>query len=182
MVQNEVLHAIETRRSVRDFQDRPVEAEIIQQLLHAAVMAPSARNVQPWHFSLVQGRENIQIFGEMAYADQHFLTKVGFKIASVKNIFYNAPLLIAISGPRSHRWLRDDANLAAENILLAAHSLGLGSCWIGYAEGLNHNAQAKDKLQVPPDFDLVIFLILGYPSQPLSPPPTRTPKILKWIK
>mgnify|MGYP006300069221 CR=1 FL=1 len=181
---NEILKNIYTRRSVRDYQDKPVEKEIIEKLLNCAVMAPSAMNKQPWHFTIVEGKEHIKHFGEAALKQFNLLNlsvKWGFKLTRWESIFYNAPLLIILSGKKNAHFIKDDTNLAVQNMFLAAHSLGLGSCWIGFALPLDKNENARKELGIPDNFEIVAPLIFGYPKKVNDKIPKREPKILKWI-
>lgn len=182
---NPVLETIYSRRSVRDFSEKPVPKELVEELLNAAVMAPSARNTQPWHFSVVEGRENLARFAQMASGSSGFVVKaVGTALSASGrgNIFYNAQLLVVVSGKWDYDYLKDDVNLAVQNMFLAAHSLGLGSCWIGFGKGLNNNVEARKELNIPADFEIVAPLIFGYPAKPNNTVPKRKPKVLAWIK
>ncbi|MFH0875838.1 MAG: nitroreductase [archaeon] len=183
-MKNEVLNCIYTRRSVRDYMDKEVSKEIIDELLNAAVMAPSAMNSQPWQFTIVEGKEKIKHFGEIAIKQWNLLglaIKYGLKLKGAESIFYNAPLLIIISGKKDYDWLKDDVNLAVQNMFLAGHSLGLGSCWIGFGKPLNADSEAKKELGIPENCEIVAPLIFGYPKKVNDKIPVRKPKILKWI-
>ena len=182
---NEVIKCIYTRRSIRDYQDKPVSGVIIKKLLQAAVMAPSAKNTQPWHFIIVSDKSTIDYLAKrvsLACQKQEVEKEFGFKLSRSGSVFYNAPLLIVISGHKDYYWLKDDVNLAVQNMFLAAHSLGLGSCWIGYAKSLNFDQEAKIKLGIPGDFEIVAPLIFGYPRQVKKDIPKREPNVIKWIK
>jgi len=184
-MKNAVLDCIYSRRSVRDYLDKPVPKEIAEELLNAAVMAPSAMNTQPWHFSVVEGKENVARFSGLALGQRGLLGKgfgLGFKLAGKNSIFYDAPLLVVISGKRDYSYLKDDVNLAVQNMFLAANSLGLGSCWIGFGKPLNENPEARKELGIPDNFEIVAPLIFGYPKKGKKDTPKRTPKVLAWIK
>jgi nitroreductase len=185
IMQNAVLKCIYERRSVRDFEDKPVPKEVVEELLNAAVMAPSARNTQPWHFTIVQDRETIDKLGDKAAEMRGMLgkgMKAGLRLAGKGTIFYNAPLLVIISGKTGYDYLKDDVNLAVQNMFLAAHSLGLGSCWIGMAKVLNSDAEARQELGLSSDLEIVAPLIFGYPKKQDKKIPERKPRILKWVK
>ena len=182
-MRNKVLDCIYTRRSVRKYLDKPVPKELIDELLNAAVMAPSAMNSQPWHFTIVEGKEKIAYFGERVFKRLKSLDiEKGYKPAKPEHIFYRAPLLILISGKRDYKWLKDDINLAVQNMFLTAHSLGFGSCWIGFAKSLDSDEDARKELGIPEDFEIVAPLIFGYPKYIVKQIPKRKPKILKYIK
>jgi len=178
---NAVLKCIYTRRSVRDYLDKPVPESVIKDLLNAAVMAPSAMHTLPWNFSIVTSKEKIKEYSAIA------LVKLGTikgKIVNlaIKSIFYNAPLLIFISGKRNYEWLAHDVNLAVENMFLAAKSLGLGSCYIGFGKSLDKSNEARKELGIPDDFELSAALVFGYPKKEKKEIPKRQVKILKWVK
>jgi nitroreductase len=107
---------------------------------------------------------------------------VGKRVTGLDPVFYNAPMVIFISGPRDWSYLKDDTNLAVENMFLAAHSLGLGSCWIGFGRCLNGDQEARDLLGIPDSMDIVAPLIFGFPKHVPTRIPKREPKVLKWIK
>lgn len=180
---NEAIKNIYTRRSIRNYLEKNVSKNIIKELLNSAVMAPSAMNTQPWHFSIASGQDKVMHFAEMAYREHNILGKLiwhGFRITA-KSIFYNSPLLIIISGKKGYEWLKEDTNLAVENMFLAAKSLGLGSCWIGFGMVLDNSKTARKELAIPKDFEISAVLIFGYPAKEKNIIPKRTPKILKWI-
>jgi nitroreductase len=180
---NEMLQNIYSRRSIRNYSGKKVPKNIIKELLGSAVMAPSAMNTQPWHFSIVSGQDKVMHFAELAYKEHSIIGKLiwhGFRITA-KSIFYNSPLLVIISGKKGYEWLKDDTNLAVENMFLAAKSLGIGSCWIGFGMVLNSSKIARKELAIPKDFEISAVLIFGYPAKEKNIIPKRTPKILKWI-
>jgi len=182
---NEVLDAIYKRRSIRKYSEKEVSEETVKEIIDAGIMAPSARNAQPWHFTIVQNKEKIKELSDNALEQRKILGKVisgSFKAMGLGSLFYNAPLLIFISGKSDYPYLKDDINLAVQNMFLAAHSLGLGSCWIGMAKPLNNDSDVKKELGIPTDFEIVAPLIFGYSETENKNVPKREAKILKWIK
>ncbi|VVB74781.1 Coenzyme F420:L-glutamate ligase [Candidatus Tiddalikarchaeum anstoanum] len=182
---NPVLKCIYTRRSVRNYIDKPVPKLVINELLNAAVMAPSAMNTQPWNFSIISDKMKIKWLNDRVMNMGRFsdrLVGAGLKLAKINSIFYNAPLLIIISGKSNYSYLKEDTNLAVENMFLAAKSLGLGSCWIGFGKPLNNDIEARKELGIPNDFEISAILIFGYPVKEIKEIPKRTPKIIKLIK
>lgn len=178
---NPVLKCIYTRRSVRDYLDKQVPEAVINELLNAAVMAPSAMHTLPWHFSIVTNKNKMNEYSNIALGK---LGAIKGKVVSlaIKSIFYNAPLLIFISGRRDYEWLKYDINLAVENMFLAAKSLGLGSCYIGFGKSLDKSDEVREELGIPDDYELAAPLIFGYPKKEKKEIPKRQVKILKWIK
>ena len=116
----DALEAIRTRRSIRKYEDKPVPEELVQSILAAAMSAPSANNTQPWHFVVI--------------TDRKLLAEVP-KINPYAKMARNAPLAILVCGDVTLKqvpgyWVVDCA-AAVENLLLAAHALGLGAVWTG---------------------------------------------------
>lgn len=180
---NEIIKNIYTRRSIRNYLPKNIPKKIIDELLNSAVMAPSAMNTQPWNFSIVSGLDKVKHFSELAYNEYNLIGKLiwhGFKITA-NSIFYNAPLLIIISGKKNYEWLKEDTNLAVQNMFLAAKSISIGSCWIGFGKVLNNSKLARKELNIPNNFDISAVLIFGYPLKDKKIIPKRTPKVLKWI-
>lgn len=121
---NEVLKVIRERRSTRGFSDVQLTEQQLQALVDAALESPTARNTQMWHFSFVQNKEAI------AELTAHMAEQLG---KPEFDVFYGAPTVVFISRPVecANRFVDVDCGIACENIVLAAHSMGLGSVIIG---------------------------------------------------
>lgn len=180
--------AIIGRRSVREYTDKAPDQQTVRRLLDAAVQAPSAVNQQPWTFTVVRdqgvlGQISRQAKQHMlinAPADQHadhFRSILG---APGFHIFYQAPVLILISALAQDRWIVEDCAMAAENLMLAAYGAGLGTCWIGFAQGYLNTVEGKGLLGLPSSWVAVAPIILGYPKSPIPPVPRKVPEI-RWI-
>ncbi len=190
MVMNPVLEAIKSRRAIRSFEDKPVPDSAIQTLLEAATWAPSAINVQPWKFTIVTNKAEMKRISDIAKpALIRVLPDVGDEgLVGLKkrlsdpqfNIFYNAPLLIFVSGAKSVYTVYD-CSMAAQNMMLAAYSLGIGSCWIGTAVSTANNPKVKADLGVPDDHDVHAAIIFGYPKGVPKAPLKRPAQVLKRI-
>ena len=116
----DTIEAIHSRRSIRKYEDRPVSPESVQKLLASAMQAPSARNQQPWQFVVIDDRRLLGQIGQMNPNAQ---------------MAQRAPLAILICGDlrqeKSEGYWVVDCAAAAQNMLLAAHALGLGAVWTG---------------------------------------------------
>lgn len=147
-----------TRRSIRRYRPDPVPDELLTQVLEAARWAPSAVNSQPWVFVVVTEKERRQTLADKA----RILGLVTWKHLAA------APVVVAIVGDlRGNRYATVDCSLAGMNLMLAAHSLGLGTCWVG---GFAERAVAS-VLGVPKDRAVVGLITLGYPAEiPKAPP------------
>ena len=142
----DVFDAIRKRRSVRSYQDRPVEKEKLEKVLEAARLAPSAKNRQEWRFIVVTDEEKIKMLVD-ACKGQRFVGE--------------APVVIAgLADPSVSRWYKVDIGIAMEHMALEAVELGLGTCWIGafYPE------KVKEILDIPDEKEVVALLTLGYPK------------------
>jgi nitroreductase len=189
---NPVIEVIKSRRAIRSFEDKPVSESAIQTMLEAATYAPSAINIQPWKFTLITNKDAMKHLSDTAKpALLRMLPDVGDEgLAGLKNqlanpqynIFYNAPLLIFVSGMKSPYAIYD-CSMAAQNMMLAAYTLGIGSCWIGTAVGLANDPKVKAELGVPEDHEVHAAIIFGYPKGGFPKAPEKRPAVvLKQIK
>lgn len=157
---NPVLEAIADRRSIRGYQPEQITKEQLDILLKAAEQAPSARNAQAWHFTVVQNKDIIKEVNDEANAK--------LKREPGADIFYGAPTVIFIScDPDAHPWARLDCGIACENIALAAHSIGLGSVIIGmaYVALDGEKKEYFDKLlKFPEKYTFAISIAIGIPT------------------
>ncbi len=166
-----VLEAIRRRYSCRAYQERAIEAEKLNDILEAARLAPSAKNMQDWRFVVVT---DSQTKGKLAEAanNQMFLAKAGAVIVACSNSDYVMQCGQAI-GPI-------DVAIAMEHIALQAAELGLASCWIGsfYPE------KVRVILGIPNDVSIIELMCLGYPAdsqkQPKREPMERIVCREKW--
>lgn len=152
----EVDEAIRTRRSIRKYEDKKVSKGEVRAILEAARWAPSGLNNQPWRVALAEDRDGIE---ELAG-----LTKYG-------SIVMSAPLLICVFLDLEASYDRDKDVMAIgafiQNMLLAAHSSGLGAVWLG--EILNRGDEVRRCLRVPERYELMAVVAVGYPAE--KPPP-----------
>jgi nitroreductase len=185
-----VLEAIYTRRSVREFTREPVDESDIRDLIDAAIQAPNAINRQAWRFVVVSNPTVLRGIAQAAKA--HALAQLDMTAPESAglhghlsnpgfDIFYGAPLLVVIWTKGPDDMAVHDCCLAAENLMLAAVTKALGSCWIGFAEAWLATAGAKSQLGIEPSGRPVAPVILGHPSRP-SPAPGREPAKVHWIR
>jgi nitroreductase len=154
-----LLDLMRSRRSVRRYLSEPVPDEMLQQILEAGRWAPSAGNQQPWAFIVIQDPEMRKRVAQHA---TYFMARH----ARVEE----APLLIVLCGQASGRmgehFLRGEVGMAGMQMMLQAHALGLGTCWV---DGLDRDAIAE-VLQIPEYLQIVGLLTVGYPAE--TPPVT----------
>jgi len=183
----DIREAIYTRRSVRAFTGAPVDEKTLRQLIDAAVQAPSAMNEQPWSFTVVRDKA---LLGRIARAAKAYMLASlvvdpgagryrDLLIDPEFDIFYKAPALIVVSAAKGH-WAVEDCALAAATLMLAARAAGLGTCWIGFAQGWLGTADGKAALDLPAAHRPVAPIIVGHPAAEPPPVPRREPTI-RWI-
>ena len=181
-------NAISGRRSTRDYAAQAVDDRGIRRLIDAAVHAPSASNGQPWTFTVVRDQSVLDQISDAAKA--HMLASLPAGPQSDRQrrslsdpdfqIFYHAPVLIVISGIAQRAWVVEDCALAAENLMLAAYGDGLGTCWIGYAQGYLNTAEGKAALGLPAACVPVAPIIVGYPKTVPAPVSRQEPDV-RWV-
>ena len=184
----DLKEAIYTRRAVRDFTVEPVDDKTIYGLIEAAVQAPSAVNQQPCSFCVVRDKGLLAKISREAKSFMVKSTPVGLmshhfqQILNDANfdIFYHAPVLIVISTVADIPWAVEDCALAAENLMLAARGAGLGTCWIGFAQGWLATPEGKALLKIPAAYRPCAPIILGHPKLEPPPIPRKAPEI-SWI-
>lgn len=180
--------AIAQRRSVRSYSDRPVPKEIIEQLLTAATMAPSAMNTQSWAFGVLEGREQLQEMGDrarlalLAELDAKGVTgEFRDRLADPEmKPFYGATTLVVIYATSQDPFSAINCALAAQNLMLCATDLGLGTCWIGVASILLNGPETKRELGVPETYEVVAPIIVGYPAEDTPEKARNAPSVLFW--
>ena len=153
----DIYEAINTRRSVRSYQDRPVPEEVLGRVLEAARWAPSANNRQPWRFVLVEDEQRRQ---QLAHAanEQLFVGQAPIVVAAV-SLQPDQVMTCGVSKSAV------DVAIAVDHLTLAATAEGLGTCWIGAFS----QEKVCDILGVPDNHKVIILTPLGYPAdEPVS--------------
>lgn len=183
----ELLTALAERRAVRDYQTTPVDGKSIEALINAAVLAPSARNLQPWAFAVLLNAERIEQCAQRAKAwllEHQQELGLGELAEMVRapnfSIFYGAPALILVLATNTTSQAAEDCCLAAQNLMLAARDRNLGTCWIGLSRPWLNLASTKTELGLPEHYPIVAPIILGHPeSWPASH--GRHPADIHWM-
>ncbi len=168
----ECMEVIQGRRSVRKFKDRAVGKEIIEELIKAAQMAPSAGNLQARDFIIVTNKTTKQKLTKAALG-QSFIEQAPVVIVVIANIERSS----RIYRSRGELYAIQDASAGIENMLLAAYSMGLGTCWIG---AFDENA-VSELLGIPDKTLPVAIIPVGYPDeQPAMPPRIAMERLVHW--
>lgn len=194
---SELMEIILHRRSIRRFDERQIEEEVLQQILEAGLYAPSAGGRQSPLFVVCQDREVNERLGKIKRGNSNprmatatsYVSREQPSIADdpeLKNAFYDAPTVITMFGPKDFLFSAEDCAAAAENMMLAADSLGVGSCYIGQGWTAFADPYGQEILQkwgIRTDYYAVMQLLLGYPreSDPHpQPKPRKEGRILRF--
>lgn len=157
----DILETIRTRTSVRAYTNQPVEADKVEKLLRAAMAAPTGMNKQPWHFVVVNEKAVLNRLAETnPYA----------------KMLTTAPLAIVVCGDMEkaaegegrEMWIQD-CSAASENLLLAAHAMGLGAVWTGVYPGKTHCDAVAGVLNLPSTLIPLNIIVIGYPQKKQEP-------------
>ena len=168
---NEVIKAIKERRSVKSYKSDAVPAELLDAISEAGTYAPTGRNMQSPIIIAVTDKK---------VRDR--LSKLNAEVMGMDgDPFYGAPAVLVVLADRSRPTYLYDGSLVMENLMLAAHSLGLGSCWIHRAKEVFDSAEGKAllaSLGIEGDYEGIGNCIVGYPD---TLPPERKPRKENYI-
>jgi nitroreductase len=184
----DLSEAISGRRSTRDYTAQAVDEQSIRRLIDAAVHAPNVSNGQEWTFTVIRDQSLLDRISDAAKV--HLLATLPAGPQSDRyrtslsdpdfQIFYHAPALILISRVAQAPWVVEDCALAAENLMLAAYAAGLGTCWIGFAQGYLNTPEGKNALGLPATWVPVAPIIVGHPGAVPAPVARKEPEV-RWV-
>lgn len=188
---NHVLEAIKKRRSVRSYYPKPVPRDVINTIIDAANEAPSAMNSQPWRFVVVEDKVVKRKLLQAALPNATRILEMVKDVDPVRYelikkryeemedpVYYSAPVIIFVIG--SGRYADHSCPLACQNIMLAAYSLGLGSCWVGFGSMVTDDAEIIKILELKDDEKIFGPIIIGYPEVYPERPEKKVP-LVKWV-
>lgn len=160
-----MIHEIRTRRSVRKYMDRPVNEELVAQILESARLAPSGSNTQPWHFIVVRLEETRRKLAEVSHKQAWMADAPVFIvcIADIRaRISGGEALYVDEKSPQFElKQAIRDTSIAVEHMVLEAESIGLSTCWIAWFE----QKDIRPVLNIPDDKYVLNILTLGYPDE-----------------
>lgn len=188
---NSVIEAIRKRRSVRAYEPAQVSKELLDLIIEAGNEAPSAMNSQPWRFVVVQDPDSRKkllraalpnakkILSLAKDADPERYAAIMKRLEEQEDpVYYSAPAVIFVIG--SGRYADHSCPLACENMMLAAHSLGLGSCWVGFGSMVVDDPGIVSLLGLQPEEKIYGPILIGHPKGYPDRPPKKNP-VTKWL-
>jgi nitroreductase len=182
----ETLRAIHSRRTIRAYRPDSVERALLAKVLWAAVQAPTppASGQAPWTLCVIEGAERLRTYGERArqFAHEHqppgqswsWTTRQGFEV------FWNAPAVVLFCAKSATPEAPHDCCRAAQNMLIAAHSLGLGTCWVGAPIPWLNSPGVAEELGIPDGYHASAAVLVGYPDEQPVGEPRPEPETL-WL-
>lgn len=214
---SQLVHVMRSRRSCRNFKDKPVPGHLLEDLMKIGVTAPSGSNCQPWAFTVLDTRGSVLALGErvavffehlnrlagrkwlrrvlallgraalQTYSERHFKTVAQalqqFRQSGRDLLFHGAPAVIVVSARADASCPAEDALLATQNMLLAAHAMGLGTCLVGFAvEALRRDKNTAAWLQIADNEQPYAVIALGFPDERYERVAGRLPFAVRYIR
>jgi nitroreductase len=179
------------RRSVRSYLSKSLGRETINSLLQAAVKAPTAMHQESWRFIVIQDQAILNkisqiarpLFAKILHETEHTKSYTNHDFNDPGfNIFYDADTLIVIVAKASGQFVEADCWLAAQNIMLLATQMGLGTCVIGSAVQALNTPDMKAFLKIPDGYVAIVPIIVGIPSGVTAVSSRKDPIVLSWIQ
>ncbi|MCE5257792.1 MAG: nitroreductase family protein [Chloroflexi bacterium] len=188
MLMNETLQVIRRRRSIRRYKTEQIQDEELQAILEAGLYAPNAGD-QAWHFTVVQNKELLARLNEAAKAVARQIPMPGLQSLGKDanhDCLHGAPTLVIVSGDEQFPVsVETDCAVATENMLIAAESLGLGSCWIFFvmlAFSGPQSAELHRELGIPKDYKPYYAAVFGYKQEAAPAAADRKPDVVTYIR
>jgi len=186
---NPVIENILHRRSVRRYRPDAIDHDILQSVLNAAQFAPTGMNAQAWRFVVVQDesfRKELAALAAPKYRQwitgaPEFLKDMRREIDAQTDdpVYYGAPVIIFVIGAGMTADM--DCPMVCQNIMLAARSFKIGSCWVYFGQMALDNEQVKKTLGLKEGEKVYGPLVLGYPADGFPEPPPKNEPVIKWI-
>lgn len=186
---NQVIETIMNRRSVRLYDSKKIPKEILQTIINAGNAAPSGGNAQNWRFVIVEDKNfkdklmslAIPRYKKWMENAPEALIDVRKEIDAVCSdpIYYDAPIIVFVIGSGMTSDL--DTPMVCENIMLAARSLGIGSCWVYFGQLPLDDQEVRNALDLQKDEKVYGPILLGYPKGDFPESPQKKNALIKWI-
>jgi nitroreductase len=180
----EAIEAIHSRRTIRAYRADSVDRSLLKQILWAAVQAPTPpiSGPAPWKLCVIEGAERLAEYGARAklYAHEHQPTGQRWTWTERPDfkVFWNAPAVVLFYAKSTNPEAPFDCCRAAQNMLIAANALGLGTCWIGAPIPWLASPGVNEELGVPTGYDASVAVLIGYPAEKPIGEPRPEPEVL----
>ncbi|MCK7485276.1 MAG: nitroreductase [Bacillus subtilis] len=180
-MKNPMIDLIMSRRSIRQYSEEPVSEETLKMIVECGIHAPTSRNKQTWHFTVMTDLKTIETVNEMILAG---MDRLGIKKEPGYHVFYHAPVVIFLSSA-IEGFSEINCGCAIENIALAAKALGLGSVVVGQTRYMFHQANVVDVnrlLKIPEGYEHDCAICIGHPAGPAPDPKTIREGVVDYIR
>lgn len=186
---NQAIDIIAKRRSVRKYEPNPVPKDVLQKIIEAGNSAPSGCNAQEWRFVVVEDGKFRKKLTELALPQyKKWMEKAPEELRTMREeidavsddpVYYSAPAIVFVIGRGMTGAL--DCPMVCENMMLAARSLGIGSCWVFFGQLVLGDKEIREALGLKVDEKIYGPILLGYPKGEFPEPPPKKAPIIKWI-
>ncbi len=186
---NPVIENIKKRRSVRLYESKPISKEILTEIIDAGNSAPSGCNAQNWRFVIVEDAAFRKKLADIAIPRyKEWMKKAPAQMKEMKDaidaqvsdpVYYSAPVVVFVIG-----WGMTsdyDTSMVCQNIMLAARSFGIGSCWVYFGQLALDDAEIRKALELKKEEKVYGPILLGYPKGNFPEPPDKKSPTVKWI-
>lgn len=183
---NAVIEAVKNRRSVRSYESRGISRDTLEAIIDAGNWAPTGANHQAWRFVVVQDAGFRQKLSDIAVpkywkwyegAGEEWQGKRKPIDDVVEDpVYYTAPVIVFVIGSNPH-----DCPMVCQNIMLAAWSLGIGSCWVGFGQMALGDEEIRQALEIKENEKVFGPILLGYPKEGFPEAPEKIAPVVKWI-
>lgn len=177
---NDTVNAILKRRSVRHYLPKMISEEELQTIVKCGLYAPSAKNKQNWHFTVITNQEKIEEINRLTIEG---MDRLGIDKEDDYHVFFHAPVVIVISS-KIEGYSEINAGCVIENMAIAAKSMGIGSCIIGQTRYMYHQANKADinrVLKIPENYEHDISICFGYPDTDEEEAKPRKENVVDYI-
>ena len=179
----DVIEAIHHRRTIRAYRDEPVDRALLEQVLWAAVQAPTPpiSSESPWKLCVIEGADRLAQYGarakQYAFANQPPGQRWSWTERPDFKVFWNAPAVVLFCSKGSNPESPYDCCRAAQNMLIAAHGLGLGTCWIGAPIPWLTSAGVSEEVGIPAGYEASVAVLVGYAAEQPTGQPRPHPEV-----
>ncbi|MBU1144612.1 MAG: nitroreductase family protein [Firmicutes bacterium] len=180
-MKNSTVDVLLQRRSVRNYLDKPIKEEDLKLIVECGLFAPSARNRQNWHFTVITDKETIEEINRLTLAG---MERLNIQKEPDYHVFYHAPVVVVLSSA-IEGFSELNAGCAIENMAIAAKSIGVDSCIIGQTRYMYHQANQVDMnrlLKIPEEYEHDCSICFGYIDGENPLPKPRKEGIVDYIR